>query len=211
MSITTGVCARIGPWPSSCGSTAWSPGAQMVCAGTQPSAMMRVLTARAQVLGREPAAVAAQPAVPPDAAAAQRLDAGRRVRPPRRAAPPRSRAPRRAASPRARGQNGSGAEVEPHAARVAAPRPGPAGSGAAPRRCRTRSCAQRRARSPPAARRLAPARCARGARDPRPGQDASTRGLLLARGPSRGRSSPARALAPRWTKRNGSGAKKPVG
>ena len=29
MSITTGWWARMGPWPSSCGSTAWSPGAQM--------------------------------------------------------------------------------------------------------------------------------------------------------------------------------------
>ena len=44
MSITTGVFARIGPWPSSCGSTAWSPGAQIVCAGTKPSAIILVLT-----------------------------------------------------------------------------------------------------------------------------------------------------------------------
>ena len=56
MSITTGVCARIGPWPSSCGSTAWSPGAQIVCEGTQPSAMMRVFTAarRSSAVKRRP-------------------------------------------------------------------------------------------------------------------------------------------------------------
>ena len=44
MSITTGVFARIGPWPSSCGSTAWSPGAQIVWEGRKPSAIIRVLT-----------------------------------------------------------------------------------------------------------------------------------------------------------------------
>ena len=56
MSITIGVCARMGPCPSSCGSTAWSPGAQMVCAGTQPRAMIRSLTAerRSSAVKRRP-------------------------------------------------------------------------------------------------------------------------------------------------------------
>ena len=56
MSITTGWFARIGPWPPSCGSTAWSPGAQIVCAGTKPSAIMRVLTTerRSSAVKRRP-------------------------------------------------------------------------------------------------------------------------------------------------------------
>ena len=87
MSITTGVCARMGPWPSSCGSTAWSPGAQMVCEGTQPTRHDPRVDRGAQVLGREAPAVPPQLAVAPDAARAQRGEARPPGRPPPRAAP----------------------------------------------------------------------------------------------------------------------------
>ena len=65
MSITTGWFARIGPWPPSCGSTAWSPGAQMVCAGTKPSAIMRVLTAerRSSAVNLRPSRISQPPRI----------------------------------------------------------------------------------------------------------------------------------------------------
>ena len=75
MSITTGVCARMGPWPSSCGSTAWSPGAQIVCAGTEPSAMIRVFTAARRSSAREARGRRGGEAVAADAAAPQRGEA----------------------------------------------------------------------------------------------------------------------------------------
>ena len=79
MSITTGWLARIGPWPPSCGSTAWSPGAQIVWAGTKPSAIMRVLTAerRSSAVNFRPSR-SSQPL--PDPAGLERLDPGQQAR-----------------------------------------------------------------------------------------------------------------------------------
>ena len=124
------------------------PGAQMVCEGTQPSAMMRVFTARAQVLGGEAPAVAPQLAVAADAAGAQRRDARPRAPPPPRAARPRSRAPRPRVLISRSGQNGSGSTSSRTPARVQLHGQARAGSCAAPRRGATSGRAAR-ARSPP--------------------------------------------------------------
>ena len=127
--------------------------------------MMRVLTARAQVLGGEPAAVAAQPAVAADAAAAQRLDA--------RPASPASAA--RSAVAIARTSSGRfisrsrpegiGPEVAAGCRARRRSMASPSGKLRGTSTRRTRSCAQGRARSPSAASR--PRRLVRLATRPR--------------------------------------------
>ena len=207
MSITIGVCARMGPWPSSCGSTAWSPGAQIVCAGTQPRAMIRSLTAarRSSAVKRRPSrrsqpsrpmrhgAQRGQARLQPRLRRAQRgLDRAHLVRPLHLALRPERVRP----------------EVEADARARRGPWPGRAGSCAAPPRAGRRG-AQRRARSPPPAwpcRPPPPPPCAQG----RPGQHSSTRACARARSISRSLMTRMRRR-PAWTNRNGSGAKKPVG
>ena len=193
MSITIGVCARIGPWPSSCGSTAWSPRRAdrvrgQVAVGHDPR-----VDDRAQVLGREACARRAR---------ASRCGCGTRAGlrcPPR--APPRRRA---ATASIARtscgcfvsrsGQNGSG----PRSSRIprsssSIARPSGKLRGTSTRRRPSCRAGRARSRRRPAA--LLAVLLER-RRDLRPGEHAVDASPAAARGPSRGRSSPGCACAP---------------
>ena len=149
--MTTGVCARIGPCPSSCGSTAWSPGAQMVCDGRQPSARIRVFTAarRSSAVNRRPSR-RSHPSRP----MRQRLqggDPGReaRLRRPQRGA---DRAHLGRGLDLALGPEGIGLDLEAHAELVQLHREAERESCAAPTTVRTfrcRSAAAMTAAAPP--------------------------------------------------------------